>query len=286
MICSTLHLLLAFGLTMTVSARPPSKPAEATDSNAPKHELTRDEISKLGGFEAAPADPPAPIDPGPVNLDFDLLMVVVPDNLATPIADMFADPTKVDAACQKLMSLVEAKKATVSAWPRIQTKSGNRAVAENIEEVRYATEFSKAPVDKNAKPNQAAPQHAEPPQGPIEVEAQGAFPTAFETRNAGATLEVEPVLGPDGKTMDLNLCAQHVRLLGFDSTTIRENGETKISVPQPRFQTNKVTQNISIRAGGRVLLGTYRLTDAPDQMEFFILRANVAPVAPVAPKRK
>jgi len=30
-------------------------------------------------------------------------------------------------------------------------------------------------------------------------------PTAFETRNVGSTLEIEPTLGEDGKTIDLRL---------------------------------------------------------------------------------
>src|SRR5438105_14047476 len=40
-------------------------------------------------------------------------------------------------------------------------------------------------------------------------------PTAFETRNTGVTLEVEPVVGPDGVTVDLNLVPQVVEFEGF-----------------------------------------------------------------------
>src|SRR5207237_2853822 len=40
-------------------------------------------------------------------------------------------------------------------------------------------------------------------------------PTAFETRNTGVTLEVEPVVGPDGITIDLNLVPQVVEFEGF-----------------------------------------------------------------------
>ena len=40
-------------------------------------------------------------------------------------------------------------------------------------------------------------------------------PTAFETRNTGVTLEVEPVVGPDGVTIDLNLVPQVVEFEGF-----------------------------------------------------------------------
>ena len=40
-------------------------------------------------------------------------------------------------------------------------------------------------------------------------------PTTFETRNTGVTLEVEPVVGPDGETIDLNLAPQVVEFDGF-----------------------------------------------------------------------
>ena len=40
-------------------------------------------------------------------------------------------------------------------------------------------------------------------------------PQTFETRNTGVTLEVEPVVGPDGVTIDLNLVPQVVEFEGF-----------------------------------------------------------------------
>src|SRR5207253_3890259 len=40
-------------------------------------------------------------------------------------------------------------------------------------------------------------------------------PQTFETRNTGVTLEVEPVVGPDGTTIDLNLVPQVVEFEGF-----------------------------------------------------------------------
>ena len=40
-------------------------------------------------------------------------------------------------------------------------------------------------------------------------------PSNFETRNTGVTLEVEPVVGPDGVTIDLNLVPQVVEFEGF-----------------------------------------------------------------------
>src|ERR1700734_1693755 len=41
----------------------------------------------------------------------------------------------------------------------------------------------------------------------------GIPPTAFETRNVGTTLELEPTASNDGQWISLNVVAQHVRLL-------------------------------------------------------------------------
>ncbi len=203
-----LRLLLAFALAVSVSAfssqaadkKPAAKDAKA---DAPAKELTREEIAKLGGFEPAPVDP---VDAGPVVLNFDVLMVSLPDALAIPLVDMFRQPGQNDAACQKLMQLIEAKKAKVTAWPRMQTKNGNRAVAENIQEIRYATEFEKIdpPAEaKGAAPAPEDPAAPAPPAGPAPAPAippaVGVMPTAFETRNAGATIEMEPTVWPDEK---------------------------------------------------------------------------------------
>ena len=40
-------------------------------------------------------------------------------------------------------------------------------------------------------------------------------PTAFETRNTGVTLEVEPTVGSDNYTIDMNLVPQVVEFEGF-----------------------------------------------------------------------
>jgi general secretion pathway protein D len=100
-------------------------------------------------------------------------------------------------------------------------------------------------------------------------------PTAFETRNTGVTLEVEPVVGPDGITIDLNLVPQVVEFEGFinygspifSPTTSFINQVTGgiVSSPpsvitpnvinQPIFSTRKVTTSVSVWDGQTVVLG-------------------------------
>src|SRR5207244_11123546 len=94
-------------------------------------------------------------------------------------------------------------------------------------------------------------------------------PTAFETRNTGVTLEVEPVVGPDGVTIDLNLVPQVVEFEGFINygspiktvqptllgTTAQAVVLTDNVINQPIFSARKVTTSVSVWDGQTVVLG-------------------------------
>ncbi|MGB8341316.1 MAG: type II and III secretion system protein, partial [Chthoniobacterales bacterium] len=149
--------------------------------------------------------------------------------------------------------------------PRVTTKSGQRAVIEIVREFRYPTQF-------------------DPPKIPQTTGATGtsvvggttsnAFPvtpttpTGFETRNTGVTLEVEPVVGPDGVTIDLNLVPQVVEFEGFInygspiqtfSTNALGVSSMQVLTPnvinQPIFSSRKVTTSVSVWDGQTVVLG-------------------------------
>src|SRR4029434_995635 len=95
--------------------------------------------------------------------------------------------------------------------PKITTKSGQRAVIEIVREFRYPTQFTepKVPdIQGRGSSNSTTTTIALPVVGP-------STPSNFETRNTGVTLEVEPVIGPDGITIDLNLVPQVVEFEGF-----------------------------------------------------------------------
>src|SRR5204863_271477 len=100
-------------------------------------------------------------------------------------------------------------------------------------------------------------------------------PSHFETRNTGVTLEVEPVVGPDGITIDLNLVPQVVEFEGFINygspilapsssflntvtgglITSPQSVLTPNVINQPIFSTRKVTTSVSVWDGQTVVLG-------------------------------
>ena len=173
-----------------------------------------------------------------------------------------------------IRALNQKKGIDLLSAPRVTTKSGQRAVIEIVREFRYPTQFTepKVPdIQGRGSSNSTTTTVALPVVGP-------STPSNFETRNTGVTLEVEPVVGPDGVTIDLNLVPQVVEfegfinygspistvnpaLLGFlglpgnilgtqQSIVLTEN-----VINQPIFSSRKVTTSVSVFDGQTVVLG-------------------------------
>ena len=170
-----------------------------------------------------------------------------------------------------IRALNQKKGIDLLSAPRVTTKSGQRAVIEIVREFRYATQFSPPQVPTfsgGGSGTTVAPAVVTP-----------TTPTAFETRNTGVTLEVEPVVGPDGVTIDLNLVPQVVEFEGFINygspifavsppvtsvnpitglTTLLTSPNVLLTanvINQPIFSTRKVTTSVSVYDGSTVVLG-------------------------------
>src|SRR5206468_4487333 len=112
-----------------------------------------------------------------------------------------------------IRALNQKKGADLLSAPRVTTKSGQRAVIEIVREFRYPTRFTEPKVPEisgRGTSNSSSTTIALPVVGP-------STPSNFETRNTGVTLEVEPVAGPDGVTIDLHLVRQAVEFEGFSN---------------------------------------------------------------------
>jgi general secretion pathway protein D len=189
---------------------------------------------------------------------------VAPGMLA--LAGVFTDP-----AFQLVIRALDQKKGVdLLSAPRVTTKSGQRAVIEIIREFRYPTEFDPPQIPQNFG-NQGNGGNI----GGVTLALPGSFPvtpttpTSFETRNTGVTLEVEPLVGADGYTIDLSLVPQVVEFEGFinygspiTSTSVNlltgapvQNVITPNVINQPIFSTRKVTTSVSVFDGQTVVLG-------------------------------
>jgi hypothetical protein len=148
----------------------------------------------------------------------------------------------------RLREMVAAGKARLERFIVLRTKSGQRAVVEQIHEVRFPTEFD--PPHGPVEPKKNLPDLVVParPLDPFPVDF--VTPTAFETRNVGDTLELEPTLGPDGVTIDVNLVPQAVRHVA--DRVVSERPPMK----QPTFECSKVSTSVTLQAGQPFLLAT------------------------------
>lgn len=183
-----------------------------------------------------------------------------------------------DPQFQIVMRALNQKKGVdLLSSPRVTTKSGQKAVIEIIREFRYPTEFNPPQIPQTFG-NQNGSSTAGGTTSAVVFPVTPTTPTAFETRNTGVTLEVEPTVGPDGYTIDLNLVPQVVEFEGFinygspirtvNPATLGITGAvasaagvsnsvvlTENTINQPIFSTRKVTTSVSIWDGQTVVLG-------------------------------
>ncbi|TLD69304.1 hypothetical protein FEM03_18195 [Phragmitibacter flavus] len=153
-----------------------------------------------------------------------------------------------------IRSLSQSKGVDFLAAPSVVAKSGQRASVTVSREFRYPTEF-------------------DPPQIPQTVRGSGgtpitpSTPTAFEMRDVGIVLEVEPLIGADNRTVELSLVPSSTEFEGFinygsaiTGTTVGGFGQLiPYDVPnnilQPIFSLNKVNTSVTVWDGQTVVLG-------------------------------
>jgi general secretion pathway protein D len=165
-----------------------------------------------------------------------------------------------------IRALNQKKGIDLLSAPRVTTKSGQRAIIEVVREFRYPKTYTPPQVPSIGTTTTAGSQV-------VPVVVTPTTPQDWETRNTGVTLEVEPVVGGDSTTIDLNLVPQVVEFEGFINygspinavgvSTISTRGiQTSIPVlltqnviNQPVFSTRKVTTSVSVWDGQTVVLG-------------------------------
>jgi general secretion pathway protein D len=177
------------------------------------------------------------------------------------LAGVFTDPQ-----FQVVIRALNQKKGVdLLSAPKVTTKSGQRAIIEVVREFRYPTTFTPPQVPSIAAGGGGGGV------GTVSIEVvTPTTPQTFETRNTGVTLEVEPVVGSDRQTIDLNLVPSVVEFEGFinygspifgvnpnlvSGTTVPQILLTENVINQPIFSTRKVTTSVSVYDGQTVVLG-------------------------------
>jgi hypothetical protein len=144
----------------------------------------------------------------------------------------------------RAMKLVENGEAEVVETCVLVARSGERALAETISERIYPTE-----TEPSSLPGTL-------PQSGL---ANGQFPairpfrpagyTAFETRNAGSTLSIEPMVEPESGKLDVRMELEMV-----DRAALIQWGEFKdqwgdAAVRMPVFDTQRMISSVALTSG-------------------------------------
>ena len=183
------------------------------------------------------------------------------------IAGVFSDPQFQVV----IRALNQQKGVDLLSAPRVTAKSGQKASIEIVREFIYPTQFQPPQIPQNFGNNSGTTVVSATGGG---SSSSGSFPvtpttpTAFEKRNTGVTLEVDPVIGPDNFTIDLTLQPQVVDFDGFINygspiQTVSTNALgiattnvlTQNTINQPVFSVRKVSTSVSVYDGSTVVLG-------------------------------
>jgi len=176
------------------------------------------------------------------------------------VAGVFTDPQ-----FQVVVRALEQKKGVdLLSAPRVTTRSGQRATIQINREFTYPVEFDPPEIPQEF----GSIDNGTVAGGGNIFPVTPTTPTAFETRNTGVTLEVEPTVGADGVTIDLSLLPEVVEFEGFINygspiQTFSTNllGQTtpvvitENVINQPVFSVRKVSTNVSVWDGATVVLG-------------------------------
>jgi general secretion pathway protein D len=193
------------------------------------------------------------------------------------VAGIFTDPQFAVV----IRALSQRKGVDLMSAPSVTTKGGQRATIEVTREFIYPTEF-------------------DPPQIPTNVGGGGGggglgggvtinlvpvtptTPTAFTMRQVGVRMEVDPTIGADGYTIDLQLAPEVTEFDGFinyGSPIYTINPGILAGVPivgpdrieltpntinQPIFSTRKVQTSVTVWDGQTVALGGLIREDVQD----------------------
>lgn len=152
---------------------------------------------------------------------------------------------------KQLTQLIKDKKASVRETLLCTTRNGDKATTESVEEIIYPTEYDPAEIATPA----SGEKKKDPTPAIIALDALGPLPTAFETRNVGPTLEIEPTVSEDGKWIDLRFVAEIVE---YSGNTIwvewkGKHGNTPIQMPD--FYTMRINTSVILAKGQATLIG-------------------------------
>ena len=190
------------------------------------------------------------------------------------VTELLKDPEAGGAALHaKAMALAKQGKAEIVETCVLTCRSGEGASAGSLREEIFPTEFGTLEF----------PDHSMTP-APPPVSAYGhpmhRYISAFETRNAGVTLEIKPTIDWKAKMIDLHLISEIVRPLRFETWTEYKDQWGDASRRMPIYETCRTRISLGLRPGKFQLVSaitprTDKPVPAADRRILLFVRADV-----------
>ena len=162
------------------------------------------------------------------------------------MTSLLADPaaTKTDTVLRsKVAELIKAEKAKIIETQMVIARSGEKATSESIREYIYPTEYEPSESPTTVKiENGSGP-------GPAHLKkdlATPPTPTAFETRNLGSMLEIEPTLGENNLYIDLRFSPEIVYHVKNNKWATWKDKHGEADIMMPTFYTLRVTTALTL----------------------------------------
>ncbi len=181
---------------------------------------------------------------------------------------MFGEkPAANDVELRKqVAALVKDGKASILETMLCTSRSGQKATAESIEEFIYPTEYEPATlpesvqVDKKDDGSAVTSVRRDPATGPT--------PTAFDTRNLGSTLEIEPTLSQDGTIIDLRFVPEIVYHVGNEIWAEWKGEHGNSPIQMPKLYVLRINTAVTLAAGTPMLAAALSPKDADGHPDF------------------
>lgn len=178
---------------------------------------------------------------------------------AAAVRDALKKAVKADhrPVWEALDALVTANKAVVITSQRLETKGGTRATVQSGEERYFNSEMT---LDESTRST-----------------------TVMESRRAGTILEIEPTIGADGVTMEINVSLEHHHGQPVDRwDVINTSGGKSVESPLTDFQVAHPVTGFTMLSGMTKTLGIWQPASAPkgEKLQIAFLTANVVTLLP------
>jgi general secretion pathway protein D len=173
-----------------------------------------------------------------------------------------------------MRGLSQKKGADLMTAPSVTAKSGQKATIEIIREFIYPTEYEPPELPQSVGGGSTFSSGLGGGLGGLSGSSSGSFPvtpatpTAFETRNTGVTLEIEPTIGENDFVIDLRFVPEIVEFEGFINygSPIQTSGSdifgnpittviTENRIEMPVFSVRRVNTSLTIYDGYTVAVG-------------------------------